>query len=94
LSTLIQYLSLERIGIKSVAFFAGVGFISGQLGQRVVDRVIKRTGRPSYVIFLLASVIGVATLSMVVYGSIIIANDYKDGEKIFEFDTDSLICNE
>ena len=36
------------------------GFFSGQLGQRGVNHVIKKTGRPSYVIFLLGSIIGVA----------------------------------
>mmetsp|Transcript_19470 Transcript_19470/g.60001 ORF Transcript_19470/g.60001 Transcript_19470/m.60001 type:complete len:567 (+) Transcript_19470:37-1737(+) len=50
-------------GLISPAFIVWCvfwGFFSGQLGQRGVNHVIKKTGRPSYVIFLLGSIIGVA----------------------------------
>jgi len=94
LSTLVQYLAAGRIGWRSVLFFAGVGFVSGQIGQRVVDGVIRRTGRPSYVIFLLGGVIGVATCCMVVYGSFEIREDSRDGVDIFSIDTEGVTCGE
>jgi hypothetical protein len=44
----------------------GFGFISGQIGQRLVNKILKTTGRPSYVVFLLGSIIGAACCAMAI----------------------------
>merc|ERR1719387_801810 len=80
-----------ELGCWCVAF----GIISGQLGQTFVGAVLKKTGRPSYVVFLLASIIALACCAM---GTTLIvkmaqgdydANDkVEENEKLFYFGSD------
>merc|ERR1719199_694070 len=70
-----------ELGCWCVAF----GIISGQLGQTFVGAVLKKTGRPSYVVFLLASIIALACCAM---GTTLIVKlslgDYNADDKIEE----------
>ena len=45
-----------HLGAELSCWCVAFGIISGQLGQRFVNAVLKKTGRPSYVVFLLASI--------------------------------------
>lgn len=54
----------DHLGAELALWCVGFGFISGQIGQRLVNTVLKKTGRPSYVVFLLGSIIGLACLAM------------------------------
>jgi len=54
----------EHLGAELACWCVAFGIISGQLGQRFVNVILKKTGRPSYVVFLLASIIGAATIAM------------------------------
>lgn len=92
-----QYAAAGKLGWQLCLFCVGIGFVSGQLGQRGVNKVIKATGRPSYVIFLLAGIISLACASMAIAGIARIAIDLADGmsaEELFEFSTDSFTCND
>lgn len=97
LSGVVQYVSQDKLGWQLMLFCIGIGFVSGQLGQRLVNKVIKKTGRPSYVIFLLAAIIGAACVSMTISGIAKIALDIVDGDTaadIFRFSTDDFKCND
>jgi len=54
----------DHLGAELALWCVGFGFISGQIGQRLVNTMLKKTGRPSYVVFLLGSIIGLACLAM------------------------------
>ena len=45
-------------------YFICFGFVSGQAGQKGVNKVLEMTGRKSFVILLLGSIIAVACISM------------------------------
>merc|ERR1712146_607271 len=53
-----------NLGAELALWCVAFGFISGQIGQRLVNTVLKRRGRPSYVVFLLGSIIGLACFAM------------------------------
>eukprot|EP00419_Tripos_fusus_P086665 CAMPEP_0172871802 /NCGR_PEP_ID=MMETSP1075-20121228/92287_1 /TAXON_ID=2916 /ORGANISM="Ceratium fusus, Strain PA161109" /LENGTH=515 /DNA_ID=CAMNT_0013722087 /DNA_START=57 /DNA_END=1604 /DNA_ORIENTATION=- len=96
LSGVVQYVAAGYLGWELALWCIGFGFISGQIGQRAVNKILKMTGRPSYVIFLLAAIIGLACVSMTVAGVAKIAVDVVDNGKtvadIFEFSTEDFEC--
>ena len=63
-SGVVIYAVDEHLGWQLALYCIGFGFISGQIGQKVVNTVLKKTGRPSYVVFLLGSIIGMACIAM------------------------------
>jgi len=63
-SGVIIYYVDDHIGTQLMFYCIAFGFVSGQIGQRLVNAVLKKTGRPSYVVFLLGSIIGAACISM------------------------------
>lgn len=65
-SGVVIYYVDDHLGTQLMLWCVAFGFISGQIGQRVVNAVLKKTGRPSYVVFLLGSIIGAACLSMTI----------------------------
>ena len=54
----------DHLGAELALWCVAFGFISGQVGQRLVNTVLKKTGRPSYVVFLLGTIICLACLAM------------------------------
>ena len=54
----------DHLGAELALWCVAFGFISGQVGQRLVNTVLKKTGRPSYVVFLLGAIICLACLAM------------------------------
>merc|ERR1719393_616777 len=54
----------EHLGAELALWCVSFGIISGQLGQHLVNAVLKKTGRPSYVVFLLGSIIALACVAM------------------------------
>lgn len=52
--------------------------LSGQMGQRGVNYVLKKTGRPSYVIFLLGAIVTSACLAMTASGIAKVATSNKN----------------
>jgi len=67
-SGVIQYYAAGKLGWEFMIWFMAFGFVSGQLGQRGVNKVLKQTGRPSIVVLLLGSIIGVACIAMTISG--------------------------
>lgn len=94
ISGVIQYYMMGKIGYQFIIFGIVIGFVSGQIGQQLVDGVLKKTGRPSYVVFLLGSIVGVACLSMTVYGIVKMTNNVATcpDYPIFAFDTKMFEC--
>merc|ERR1711998_415695 len=72
LSGVAQYAMAGKLGWRLALYAVGVGYCSGQIGQRALKSVIKSTGRESIVVLLLGGIIGLACVSMVVTGSITI----------------------
>jgi hypothetical protein len=94
LSSTVQYLAVDELPWRYALWFGSIGAIGGQTGQRVVKTFIDRTGRPSIVVILLGSIIGIAVIIMAASGSVNVALDAKNGKNIWEVNTDLFICNE
>jgi len=90
----VQYLAVQKLGWQYALWFGCIGAAGGQTGQRIVKRLIERTGRPSIVVLMLGSIIGLAVLITATSTAVNVAGDAKDGESIFYFDTDIFVCNE
>jgi len=93
-SGVVAYGADEHLGWQLAVSCVSVGFISGQIGQRLVNTVLKKTGRPSYVVFLLGGIIGCATLAMsagmiakMVQGDYNADDKVEPGEKLFYIGT-------
>jgi len=93
-SGVLNYYFNESIGAELMMYFVGIGLISGQLGQHFVSALLKKTGRPSYVVLLLGSIIGLAVVSMTIRSTISITQDaINDGaESLVTFNTDYFKC--
>merc|ERR1719324_1143474 len=63
-SGVVQYAFAGKLGWQFILYGIAVGFVSGQLGQRGVDHMLKKSGRPSMVIFLLGGIVLVACVAM------------------------------
>uniref|UniRef100_A0A7S3NDP4 Uncharacterized protein n=1 Tax=Aureoumbra lagunensis TaxID=44058 RepID=A0A7S3NDP4_9STRA len=81
-STILWYTS-GNLNWQLMLWVASFGFISGQIGQHGVDHIIKKTGRPSYIIFLLGGIIAAACICMVLSGAVTIAIDATKGNPLF-----------
>jgi len=89
----VQYLAVKKLGWQYAVWFGCIGALGGQTGQRVVKRLIERTGRPSIVVLMLGSIIGLAVLITAISQAINVANEARDGEDIFTFDTSLFVCS-
>lgn len=89
----IQYLTVGKLPWRFALFFGMFGVLGGQIGQRVVKRIVGRTGRPSIVIFLLGSIIALAVLLMTVIGVTTVIDKSRGGEAIFRLDLGPFTCD-
>ena len=87
-----QYWVAGKIHWSFILYFAAFGFASGQIGQKGVDKVLKKTGRPSYVVFLLAFIIMAACITMTANGIVAAIEQHNDGENLFKFSTEDFTC--
>lgn len=90
----VQYLAVSKLGWQYALWFGSIGAVGGQTGQRVVKRLIEKTGRPSIVVLMLGSIIGLAVLITATSTAVDVANDAKDGEDIFYFETSLFVCED
>jgi len=81
-----------NLGWQLLVWMMCWGFVSGQIGQRMVDKILKKTGRPSYVIFLLGSIIATACLAMVTSGIATIAQEVDNNKPIFYLELSEFKC--
>jgi uncharacterized membrane protein YfcA len=86
MSGVIQYYLAGKLGLQFVLFFACFGFVSGQLGQKGVNRILKRTGRPSIVVLLLGGIIGLACCVMTISTLVDIVNSNQSASEMFSLD--------
>lgn len=93
-SGVVQYAFAGKIGWEFIAYGVVVGFVSGQIGQRGVDRMLKKSGRPSYVIFLLGGIVLVACIAMTCTGTYKFIKGVVEGDDLFLFDTYDLECHQ
>jgi len=89
-----KYLTIGKLSWQMFLWFAAVGAVGGQTGQRLVRRLIQRTGRPSYVVFLLGGIIAVAVVVMTAFGIQQAVEDADCGEDIWAPSTDQFVCEE
>lgn len=94
LASAVQYFAVGRLGWQFALWFALIGAIGAQTGQRVVKKIVHKTGRPSVVIFLLGSIISLSVIVMATSGVANIVNSIHRGEPLFEFATAQFRCGE
>jgi uncharacterized membrane protein YfcA len=63
---------------RAALWYGFIGFVGGFIGQELVERMIKKYGRPSLVIFLLAFVIALSCVVLTIMGLIDVSNTIKD----------------
>mmetsp|Transcript_54351 Transcript_54351/g.151383 ORF Transcript_54351/g.151383 Transcript_54351/m.151383 type:complete len:539 (-) Transcript_54351:115-1731(-) len=92
-SGVVQYVFAGKIGIQFILYGVFVGLISGQMGQRIVDAALKKTGRPSYVIFLLGGIVSVACVAMTATGTFKVVQAIAAGENVLKLDLYDFQCH-
>ena len=93
LSSTVQYLTVGSLPWRFALWFGSIGILGGQTGQRVVKRIIDRTGRPSIVVCLLGAMIGLAVIVMGTSGLVRILSESQEGKDIWAMDTDLFVCH-
>jgi len=94
ISGVIQYALADKIGWEFILYGVLVGLISGQCGQRFVDTALKKSGRPSYVIFLLGGIVCVACVSMTGTGIYKLIDAISSGDNFFSLDLYDFQCHQ
>jgi len=87
-----KYLTIGKLPWRHLAWFGSIGVIGGQTGQRVVKRIIQKTGRPSYVVFILGGIIGLAVIVMTTFGIIRVIEDADCGVDVWKLNTHDFTC--
>jgi len=90
----VKYLTIGKLGWQHFLWFGSIGVLGGQTGQRVVKRLIQKTGRPSYVVFILGGIIGLAVIIMTSFGLSRLVEDDQCGIDIWKPNTDDFVCEE
>ena len=88
----IKYLTLGKLPWRFFLWFGGLGALGGQTGQRLIAKLIKRTGRPSYVVFILGGIIGAAVVIMTIFGVLKAVEEARCGVDIWEVTTEQFLC--
>ncbi|KAJ8600866.1 hypothetical protein CTAYLR_008216 [Chrysophaeum taylorii] len=91
-SSTILWVFGDNLGWQLMCWMLGFGFVSGQIGQHAVDSLLRKTGRPSFVIFLLGSIIGTACIAMVASGVATITIEAQKGKPIFYLNLAEFKC--
>ena len=89
-----RYLTIGKLPWRFFLWFGAVGVLGGQTGQRVVKRLIVKTGRPSYVVFILGGIIGLAVCVMTTAGLVGVVEDARCGIDIWAPNVDDFVCYE
>lgn len=92
-SGVILYLFSGNLGWQLAVCCVSFGFVSGQLGQHGVNWILKKTGRPSYVIFLLAGIVGSACAAMTASGAHSVVMDLRHNRDIFYVGLSEFRCH-
>merc|ERR1712032_570952 len=93
LSGVVQYAFAGKLGWQFILYGVVIGLVSGQLGQQLVDAALKRSGRPSFVIFLLGGIVLLACVAMTCTGIYKLVLGIVEGDEIFKFDTYDFECH-
>ena len=88
----IKYLTLGKLPWRFFLWFGGLGALGGQTGQRLIAKLIKRTGRPSYVVFILGGIIGAAVVIMTIFGVLKAVEEAVCGVDIWVVTTEQFLC--
>ena len=89
----VKYVAVGRLPWQYLLWFGGIGIAGGQTGQRVVKKLLAKTGRPSLVVFILGSIIALAVTIMTASGIINGVNAANTGANLFCFDLSQFICD-
>jgi len=93
ISGVVQYYFADKLGWQFIVYGIVIGVISGQIGQHFVDHMLRKSGRPSVVIFLLGGIVLVACIAMTGTGVYKLISGLVDGANMFEFDTYDFQCH-
>jgi uncharacterized membrane protein YfcA len=88
----VKYLAVGKLPWRYLLWFGCIGALGGQVGQRVVKKVLLRTGRPSIVVLLLGSIIGLAVIVMASMGVTDAVSRAQGGQNLWELDTTQFEC--
>ena len=89
----VKYLAVGRLPWRFLLWFGSIGALGGQTGQRLVKKLLMQTGRPSIVVLILGSIIGLAVVIMTTMGIVGGVQDSQKGEDIWTVDTSHFVCD-
>jgi uncharacterized membrane protein YfcA len=78
----LSYAFQHALNLSYATVFAPVCFVASLIGVTVIGRFIKRTGRTSIIIFILAGLITVGTISAGVFGGLNAYKELKHGGQV------------
>jgi len=78
-SSAVQYMVLGRLPWDYASFYFVVGLLASFFGHMVIEWAVKKSGRSSIIVLILASVIVASALCMVVMGTAEIIDDLQRG---------------
>jgi membrane protease YdiL (CAAX protease family) len=82
-STLFLFAGYLHLGF---AFWVGAYAVIGTiLGNTIIFRAVKKSGRPSYLVFLLSTLIGISFIVVVIVAIITLVTDLANGDNVLEF---------
>jgi len=93
LSAVIQYYFQGQFAWQWLVIFGSAGLVSGQVGQRAVYHAIKKSSRPSFIVFVLGAIILLALALMTINSSIDLASDWTTAPEMFAVDTSWTLCS-
>jgi len=88
----VKYLTIGKLPWRHFLWFGTIGIVGGQTGQQVVKKIILRTGRPSYVVFILGGIIGFAVIIMTTFGGMRVVQDINCGVNVWKPHLEQFSC--
>lgn len=75
-ATMVQFIIIGSVPLYYALWFVSFGIASAVLGQLVIGFLVKKSGRSSFIIFIIAISIGLATILTVGVGTFNIVSDF------------------
>uniref|UniRef100_A0A0E0JPN4 Sulfite exporter TauE/SafE family protein n=1 Tax=Oryza punctata TaxID=4537 RepID=A0A0E0JPN4_ORYPU len=77
--SMVQFILLGMQGIGEASVYAGICFVASVVGAVVIERVIRKSGRVSLIVFLVTGIMAVSTVIVTFFGALDVWAQYTRG---------------
>uniref|UniRef100_A0A0A9HJK3 Uncharacterized protein n=1 Tax=Arundo donax TaxID=35708 RepID=A0A0A9HJK3_ARUDO len=67
--SMVQFILLGMKGIGDASVYAGICFVASVVGAVVIERAIRKSGRVSLIVFLVAAIMALSTVIVTCFGA-------------------------